>query len=82
MASETTDTTAVGSPATDSEPTEVILGEDGQPLSKAAIKKLEKQREKDRKKAEVAARLAAEKAAREASSPVKKKKKKRCFVIK
>ncbi|KAI8926904.1 hypothetical protein BC831DRAFT_454295 [Entophlyctis helioformis] len=48
---------------------QVVLGEDGKPLSKAAIKKLEKQREKDAKKAEVAARLAAEKAARDAASP-------------
>ncbi|KAH6600257.1 hypothetical protein BASA50_002432 [Batrachochytrium salamandrivorans] len=48
---------------------DMVLGEDGKPLSKAAIKKLEKQREKDLKKAEVAARLAAEKAARDAASP-------------
>lgn len=36
---------------------ELTLGEDGQPLTKSQIKKLEKQREKERKKAEVAARL-------------------------
>ncbi|KAK9495963.1 aspartyl-tRNA synthetase [Lipomyces doorenjongii] len=46
---------------------EVILGEDGQPLSKKALKKLEAQREKDRKKAEKAAKLAAEQAAKEAN---------------
>ncbi|KAJ3183600.1 aspartate--tRNA ligase dps1 [Gaertneriomyces sp. JEL0708] len=48
---------------------EVILGEDGKPLSKSALKKLEKEREKERKKAEREAKLAAEKAAREAASP-------------
>ncbi|KAJ3281996.1 aspartate--tRNA ligase dps1 [Borealophlyctis nickersoniae] len=48
---------------------EVVLGEDGKPLSKGALKKLEKQREKERKKAEIAEKLAAEKAAREAASP-------------
>ncbi|KAI8902643.1 hypothetical protein BC833DRAFT_616574 [Globomyces pollinis-pini] len=45
----------------------VILGEDGKPLSKGALKKLEKQREKEAKKAEVAARLEAERIARESS---------------
>jgi aspartyl-tRNA synthetase len=39
------------------EMSEMVLGEDGKPLSKSALKKLEKQREKDRKKAEVAAKL-------------------------
>ncbi|KAJ3046063.1 aspartate--tRNA ligase dps1 [Rhizophlyctis rosea] len=47
----------------------VVLGEDGKPLSKAQLKKLEKQREKERQKAEREAKLAAEKAAREAASP-------------
>ncbi|KAK9459921.1 uncharacterized protein V1516DRAFT_696599 [Lipomyces oligophaga] len=45
----------------------VVLGEDGQPLSKKALKKLEAAREKERKKAEKAAQLAAEKAAKEAN---------------
>jgi hypothetical protein len=39
------------------EMSEMVLGEDGKPLTKSALKKLEKQREKERKKAEVAARL-------------------------
>lgn len=47
---------------------EVILGEDGQPLSKKALKKLEKEREKQRKKAEREAELAKEKAAKEAAA--------------
>ncbi|KAH3670339.1 hypothetical protein WICMUC_004835 [Wickerhamomyces mucosus] len=47
---------------------EVILGPDGQPLSKKALKKLEKEKEKERKKAERAAQLEAEKAAREAQA--------------
>jgi hypothetical protein len=34
-----------------------VLGEDGKPLSKGALKKLEKQREKDLRKLETAARL-------------------------
>ncbi|KAJ1919813.1 aspartate--tRNA ligase dps1 [Mycoemilia scoparia] len=42
---------------------DVILGEDGKPLSKKALKKLEKEREKERKKQE---RLAKEAAQREA----------------
>ncbi|KAK9378778.1 aspartyl-tRNA synthetase [Kockiozyma suomiensis] len=46
---------------------EVVLGEDGQPLSKKALKKLEAAREKERKKAEKAAKLEAEKAAKEAN---------------
>lgn len=50
------------------EPAEVILGEDGQPLSKKALKKLEKEREKAQKKAERAAQLAEEKAAKEAQA--------------
>lgn len=35
----------------------VVLGEDGKPLSKAQLKKREKEQEKERRKAEVAARL-------------------------
>ncbi|KAK7208157.1 hypothetical protein BZA70DRAFT_273054 [Myxozyma melibiosi] len=46
---------------------EVVLGEDGQPLSKKALKKLEAAREKERKKAEKAAKLEAEKAAKAAN---------------
>ncbi|KAK9455102.1 aspartyl-tRNA synthetase [Dipodascopsis uninucleata] len=45
----------------------IVLGEDGQPLSKKALKKLEAQREKERKKAEKAAKIAEEQAAREAN---------------
>lgn len=47
---------------------EVILGEDGQPLSKKALKKLLKEKEKAAKKAEREAQLAKEKAAREAEA--------------
>lgn len=43
-----------------------ILGEDGKPLSKKALKKLEKEQEKARKKAEREEQLAKEKAEREA----------------
>lgn len=46
----------------------VILGEDGQPLSKKALKKLEKEREKAQKKAEREAQLAKEKAEKEAQA--------------
>lgn len=49
-------------------PAEVILSEDGQPLSKKALKKLEKEKEKARKKAERDAHLAKEKAEREAQT--------------
>lgn len=49
-------------------PAEVILGEDGQPLSKKALKKLEKEKEKARKKAERDAQLAKEKAEKEAQA--------------
>ncbi|OMJ22041.1 Aspartate-tRNA ligase, cytoplasmic [Smittium culicis] len=45
----------------------LVLGPDGEPLSKKALKKLEKEREKERRKQERAAELAAEKAAREAN---------------
>ncbi|KAK9448142.1 aspartyl-tRNA synthetase [Limtongia smithiae] len=45
----------------------VVLDENGQPLSKKALKKLEAQKEKDRKKAEKAAKLAAEQAEKEAN---------------
>ena len=41
----------------ENQPEQVILGEDGKPLSKGALKKLEKQREKEKRKQEVAARL-------------------------
>ncbi|GMM35836.1 aspartate--tRNA ligase [Saccharomycopsis crataegensis] len=44
-----------------------ILGPDGQPLSKKALKKLEKEKEKERKKAEREAQMAKEKAEREAA---------------
>lgn len=47
---------------------DVILGEDGQPLSKKALKKLEKEKEKARKKAEREAQLAKEKAEKEAQA--------------
>ncbi|KAJ2828458.1 aspartate--tRNA ligase dps1 [Coemansia erecta] len=46
---------------------EVILGEDGQPLSKKALKKREKELEKEKKKQERLAREAEERAAREAA---------------
>ncbi len=46
---------------------EVVLGPDGQPLSKKALKKLQKEKEKEAKKAAIAARLAAEKQARESA---------------
>lgn len=49
---------------------ELLLDQDGKPLTKNALKKLEKQREKDLKKEQVAARLAEEKLLREAGSPV------------
>ncbi|KAG2224062.1 hypothetical protein INT45_004943 [Circinella minor] len=47
---------------------EIVLGEDGKPLSKKALKKLEKEREKAARKAATAAKLAEEKAARDASN--------------
>ncbi|ODQ65416.1 aspartyl-tRNA synthetase [Nadsonia fulvescens var. elongata DSM 6958] len=56
---------APAAPATGTE--EVILGEDGLPLSKKGLKKLLAAREKEKKKAEIAARLEAEKTAREAA---------------
>ncbi|QBM86430.1 aspartyl-tRNA synthetase [Metschnikowia aff. pulcherrima] len=46
----------------------VILGEDGQPLSKKALKKLEKEKEKARKKAEREAQVAKERAEKEAQA--------------
>ncbi|KAK9475187.1 aspartyl-tRNA synthetase [Dipodascopsis tothii] len=46
---------------------EVVLGEDGQPLSKKALKKLEAAREKERKKAEKAAKVAQEQASKAAN---------------
>lgn len=47
---------------------DVVLGEDGQPLSKKALKKLEKEKEKARKKAEREAQLAKEKAEKDAAA--------------
>ncbi|KAJ3023152.1 aspartate--tRNA ligase dps1 [Thoreauomyces humboldtii] len=47
----------------------LVLGEDGKPLSKGALKKLEKEKEKAKKQQERDAKMAAEKAAREAASP-------------
>lgn len=44
---------------------EVILGEDGQPLSKKALKKLQKEQEKQKRKQERAAQLEAEQKERE-----------------
>jgi len=46
----------------------VILGEDGKPLSKKALKKLQKEQEKAQKKAEREAQLAKEKAEKEAQA--------------
>ncbi|AGO11735.1 AaceriADL039Cp [[Ashbya] aceris (nom. inval.)] len=46
----------------------VVLGEDGQPLSKKALKKLLKEQEKQKKKEERAAQLAAEAEARQKAS--------------
>lgn len=43
--------------------TDCICSEDGKPLSKKALKKLEKEREKAARKAETAARIAQEQAA-------------------
>jgi len=45
---------------------EIVTGEDGHPISKKALKKLEAKKEKEKQKQETAARLAAEKEAREA----------------
>ncbi|KAJ2159361.1 aspartate--tRNA ligase dps1 [Coemansia sp. RSA 552] len=47
----------------------VVLDQNGMPLSKKALKKLEKEREKAKKKQEREAREAEEKAAREAAEP-------------
>lgn len=49
----------------DKKQTPVILGEDGQPLSKKALKKLQKEQEKQRQKEEKARQLQAEKEERE-----------------
>ncbi|KAJ2255277.1 aspartate--tRNA ligase dps1, partial [Coemansia sp. RSA 455] len=46
---------------------DIVLGPDGNPLSKKALKKLEKEREKEQRRLEREAREAAERAAREAS---------------
>ncbi|KAK9468359.1 aspartyl-tRNA synthetase [Lipomyces arxii] len=68
MAEETPLVTPPATPApAESSAPEVVLGEDGLPLSKKALKKLEAAREKERKKAEKAAQLAAEKAAKDAN---------------
>ncbi|KAJ3092938.1 aspartate--tRNA ligase dps1 [Quaeritorhiza haematococci] len=48
---------------------EVILGEDGKPLSKNALKKIQKEKEKERKRKEAAEKAAAEKAAKDAAAP-------------
>ncbi|KAL2312133.1 Aspartate--tRNA ligase, cytoplasmic [Schizosaccharomyces pombe] len=53
--------------AKNEKPKEVILGEDGKPLSKKALKKLEKEREKEQKRKEREAREAEEKKKREAN---------------
>ncbi|CDH50826.1 aspartyl-trna synthetase [Lichtheimia corymbifera JMRC:FSU:9682] len=47
---------------------EVILDEEGKPLSKKALKKLQKEKEKAERKAATAAKLAEEKAARDAAN--------------
>ncbi|KAI9494907.1 hypothetical protein BDB00DRAFT_816276 [Zychaea mexicana] len=47
---------------------EVVLDDEGKPLSKKALKKLQKEREKAERKAATAAKLAEEKAARDASN--------------
>lgn len=52
--------------ATEAGSAEVILGEDGLPLSKKALKKLEKEKEKAKKKQEKADQLAKEKAEKDA----------------
>ncbi|KAJ2478062.1 aspartate--tRNA ligase dps1 [Coemansia sp. RSA 2320] len=46
---------------------DIVLGPDGNPISKKALKKLEKEREKEQKKQERLAREAADRAAREAA---------------
>lgn len=48
-----------------------VLGEDGKPLSKKALKKLEAQKKKEQEKAERAAKLEAEKQAKEAQDYAK-----------
>ncbi|KAH3688131.1 hypothetical protein WICPIJ_000902 [Wickerhamomyces pijperi] len=61
-------TEAVEASPASTEAGEVVLGPDGQPLSKKALKKLEKEKEKERKKAERAAQLEAERAAKAAQA--------------
>lgn len=72
---EQLDISEKGAPAAAVESTEeVVLGPDGQPLSKKALKKLQKEQEKEKKKQERATQLAkeqAEKAAREANDPAR-----------
>lgn len=52
------------------ENTEQLLDEQGKPLSKGALKKLEKQAAKEKQKQETAARIAKEKAEKEALADV------------
>ncbi|KAL3229492.1 Aspartate--tRNA ligase, cytoplasmic [Nakaseomyces bracarensis] len=61
-----TEEAKAASPSPDA-PAEVILGEDGQPLSKKALKKLQKEQEKQKRKQERAAQLEAEQKEREAA---------------
>ncbi|BFZ64666.1 aspartate--tRNA ligase dps1 [Saitoella coloradoensis] len=62
---------APSAPATADAPTEgaepVVLGEDGKPLSKKALKKMQEKAEKERKRKEQEAKQAAERAAKEAA---------------
>lgn len=62
-----TDAAAAAAAAPAEAPQPVILGEDGQPLSKKAMKKYLKEQEKNKKKAERAAQLEKEKLEREAA---------------
>ncbi|CCK72082.1 aspartate--tRNA ligase DPS1 KNAG_0I02980 [Huiozyma naganishii CBS 8797] len=59
---------AAAETAVQEQPEQVILGEDGQPLSKKAMKKYLKEQEKSKKKAERAAQLQEEKEQRERES--------------
>lgn len=49
---------------------ELVLDAEGKPLTKNALKKLQKEREKEERKRQVAERLEQERLAREAASPV------------
>lgn len=66
MAEETADKIAQLTVAAETPAESVVLGPDGQPLSKKALKKLEKEREKEQKKKEREAKEAAERAERAA----------------